>query len=244
MKLVVNADDFGFTRGVNLGVLEAFREGIVTSTSMMVNGPGFEHGVQLMREHKWLKVGLHLVLTAGSPISKGLKTIVNEKGDFEKDFHRIENGDEEEIRKEYKAQIDKFLNTGFKPTHKDFHHGATKKGLDIAVELAKELGVPMRGLTEEAEKYMDSMGVIHSHNFNSSFYNKNANEEELISILDKNKYLTEMELMTHPAYVDKDLLTLSSYNIQRANELAVLKSESLIKYIERNNIKLIDFTDI
>lgn len=245
MKLIINADDFGFTRGVNLGILEAFKEGIVTSTSMLTNAPGFEHGIELMRQNKDLKVGIHLVLTAGKPLTEGLKTLVNEKGFFEHNFEKIEAADEEEIRKEYRAQIDKFLSTGFNPTHIDFHHGATNKNFAIAVEFAKELGVPMRGLTSEAEKYMESKGVIHSHNFCEKFYGQeNVNEESLLKILEESKYLNEMELMTHPAYIDKDLLTLSSYNTQRAYELVTLKSEKIVKYIEANNIKLIDFTDI
>jgi chitin disaccharide deacetylase len=56
-RLIVNADDFGFTRGVSLGIIRAFKEGILTSTTMMANGDAFEHAVVLAKEHPNLAVG-------------------------------------------------------------------------------------------------------------------------------------------------------------------------------------------
>ena len=52
MKVIMNADDFGFSKGVNLAILEGFQHGILTSTSLMVNMPGFEHAVSSGREQK------------------------------------------------------------------------------------------------------------------------------------------------------------------------------------------------
>ncbi len=67
--LIINADDFGFTDGVNLGIVEAHRAGTVTSASLMVNTPGFAGAVAAMHELPELRVGLHINLTVGRPLS-------------------------------------------------------------------------------------------------------------------------------------------------------------------------------
>src|SRR5580658_10488040 len=64
-RLVVNADDFGLSPSVNQAVVRAYREGILTSASLMVNEPGFDEAVQLARENPKLGVGLHLTLLHG-----------------------------------------------------------------------------------------------------------------------------------------------------------------------------------
>jgi chitin disaccharide deacetylase len=66
-QLIVSADDFGLTEGVNNAVLRAHREGIVTSVSLMVNGLAFESAARISRAHSDLDVGLHLNLTEGNP---------------------------------------------------------------------------------------------------------------------------------------------------------------------------------
>ena len=72
MKVVVNADDFGFSKGINLGILESFRNGVVSNTSLMTNMPGFEHAVELMRQYPELKVGLHVVTSVCKGLTRGL----------------------------------------------------------------------------------------------------------------------------------------------------------------------------
>ena len=66
-QLVVNADDFGFTRDVNQGIIEAHRNGILTATTLMSNGPAFDDAVRLARENPTLDIGVHLVLVGQPP---------------------------------------------------------------------------------------------------------------------------------------------------------------------------------
>jgi predicted glycoside hydrolase/deacetylase ChbG (UPF0249 family) len=68
-RLVVNADDFGLSPAINRGIVAAHREGIVTSASVMVNGPAFEHAVALAKENPTLDTGLHLTLTELAPVA-------------------------------------------------------------------------------------------------------------------------------------------------------------------------------
>src|SRR5262249_12130161 len=67
-RLIVNADDFGLTPGVNRGILQAHREGLVTSTTLMANSAAFEDAVPLAKSCPSLKVGCHVVLIDGQPL--------------------------------------------------------------------------------------------------------------------------------------------------------------------------------
>ena len=62
---MVNADDFGFTRDVNQGIIEAHQRGILTATTLMATGDAFEDAVRLARENPTLDIGAHLVLVGG-----------------------------------------------------------------------------------------------------------------------------------------------------------------------------------
>ena len=88
-SLIINADDFGFSRGVNLGIIEAFQHGVLTSTTLMVNMQEADHAVELARQNPELGVGIHLTLTAGRPILGGLHTITDEEGNFRKLLYRF-----------------------------------------------------------------------------------------------------------------------------------------------------------
>lgn len=67
-RLIVNADDFGFTAGVNRGIVEAHTRGVVTSSTLMANGPAFSDAVQLAQTVPQLSVGCHVVLIDGQPM--------------------------------------------------------------------------------------------------------------------------------------------------------------------------------
>ncbi|MGL4774567.1 MAG: chitin disaccharide deacetylase [Clostridium sp.] len=245
MKVIVNGDDFGYSIGQNLGILECFKNGIMTSTSLMVNMPGFNHAIELMKENKELNVGLHFVMTVGNPVASGAKEIVNNEGVFDRDLEKIGNADIEEIRREYKAQLDKFLSTGFKPTHLDFHYGITEKQYRVIMELAKSINVPVRAMNKEDEKLLEENNLKYSKNFISDFYNEGVTIENLISIFESNKDKDLIEIMSHPAYVDSVILNNSSYTTKRAIEMEILTSVEIKEYIKNNsNIELISYKEL
>ena len=103
-RLIVNADDFGFDEAVNYGILKGYQEGIVTSTSMMANMPGFAHAVTLAKQHRDLGIGVHLTLTCYYPLGKGYKSLTRRDGSFKKQGD-INEFDEEEMYEELKLQI-------------------------------------------------------------------------------------------------------------------------------------------
>ena len=159
-NLIVNADDLGWTIGVNRGIAEAHRNGIVTSTSLLANGCAFDDGVETARELPRLGVGVHLNLSDGKPIAPAekVKNLASENGEFsggpEALLFRLtaRNLDPKEVEIEWNAQIEKVRAAGVRPTHLDGHkHVQMLPGLfGIAVRLAKKHGIEAVRVSHEA----------------------------------------------------------------------------------------------
>lgn len=81
-KLVINADDFGYSRAINFGIVDAHVDGVVTSTTMMANMPGLSHAAELHQTFPHLRIGVHLALTVGKPILENVSTLDDETGNF------------------------------------------------------------------------------------------------------------------------------------------------------------------
>ncbi|MFV9510575.1 chitin disaccharide deacetylase [Tepidibacillus sp. LV47] len=246
MKLIVNADDFGYSKGVNLGIIEAFKHGIVRSTSMMTNMPGTEHAISLMKENPDLGVGIHLVLTTGKPVAENVPSLVNDSGYF----HSLRDLDKyvkiEDVEKEFTYQLEKFLSFGFKPTHIDSHHHVhTHEAiLPIVIKLAEKYQLPVRKFTQDPlqeEKYKQIKTTDH---FIYQFYGDNLTLEIIEHLLELQYTGETVELMCHPAYLDHDLLKGSSYNVQRVNELNILTHPKTLEVINKHHIELINYKHI
>ena len=68
-RLIINADDFGLTRGINRSIIELHQAGVLTSATLMATGPAFEHAVAVARANPALGIGCHIVFTDGTPAS-------------------------------------------------------------------------------------------------------------------------------------------------------------------------------
>ncbi len=84
MRAIVNADDFGLSPGINRGIVRAFRDGVLSSTTMMANMPAFEDAVALAKAHPGLGVGVHLTLVWGAPVAgaERVPSLVDRNGRF------------------------------------------------------------------------------------------------------------------------------------------------------------------
>ncbi len=146
-NLIVNADDLGWTDGVNRGIVEAFHHGIVTSTSLLANGAAFAGGVEAARSAPGLGVGVHLNLSDGPPVAdrETVTSLLNKDGEFAGGpenllLRRARRGLLlAEVENEWDAQIQKVRDAGISPTHLDGHkHVHMLPGLfEIALKLAK-----------------------------------------------------------------------------------------------------------
>ena len=150
-NLIVNADDLGWTEGVNRGILDAFRRGIVTSTSLLANGAAFPEAVKAAKSAPRLAVGVHLNLSDGAPTAdrESVTSLLNDGGVFaggpEHLLMKRARGKLvlDEVEEEWDAQIQKVRDTGIRPTHLDGHkHVQMLPGLfEIALRLAKKHGI-------------------------------------------------------------------------------------------------------
>jgi len=128
-ELILNADDFGMTRGVNEGIIRAHREGVLTSATLMACGAAFDDAVVRAKASPGLAVGCHLVLVGGSAISphEEIPSLVDKAGRLPETMSgfvaRVSLGRirREEIEREICAQIDKIRAAGIEPTHLDTH---------------------------------------------------------------------------------------------------------------------------
>jgi predicted glycoside hydrolase/deacetylase ChbG (UPF0249 family) len=249
MKAIINADDFGYSRGVNLGIIDAYNLGVVRSTTLMANMPGCEDAIMLAKENPGLGVGIHLTLTAGKTVGGVYKTISDKNGNFlnltelEK---RAKNGelDMREVENEYEAQINKAKDLGLMFDHFDSHHHTHNLPniVNIFLKLAKKYNVAVR-IYDKSLLSGEYSSIKTTSEFSEDFYADGVSIDNIQKILSV-KDVDSIEIMAHPAYVDSILYAGSSYNIGRTKELDVLTSSSLLDFLEKENISLANFKDL
>jgi len=127
-RLIINADDFGFTSGVNRAILEAHAQGIVTSSTLMANGAAFSEAVQMAKSAANLSVGCHVVLIDGEPLlSSSQLPSITESGRFRNGLKAFaaravtRRMNDREVESEATAQIQKLQLAGISVSHVDTH---------------------------------------------------------------------------------------------------------------------------
>jgi len=156
-NLIVNADDFGLSKAVTDAICDSHINGIVTSTTIMVNMPGFDYAANLSKKYPKLGIGLHITLTQGKPISspESVNLLINENGEFfdnlkqRKNLFFFNSKKYHQLKVEISAQFKKATDTGIRITHFDSHHHIT--GLPMAslaaLTAAKLFGVKKARIT-------------------------------------------------------------------------------------------------
>src|SRR5260370_21265141 len=137
--MIVNADDFGMTDGINVGVVESHTRGIVTSASLMVKQPKAREAAALASTQGRLGLGLHIDLTEWEPVD----------GTWRQNYARVDLNDPAQVAREIAEQRDLFIDlVGPEPDHLDSHQHVHLEGhaRNESVRLASSLGIPLRGL--------------------------------------------------------------------------------------------------
>jgi predicted glycoside hydrolase/deacetylase ChbG (UPF0249 family) len=219
--LVVNADDFGACAGVNRGIVEAHRRGIVTSASLMVGMPGSEEAARLARVCPALSVGLHVWFGDG-------------RGKPAADL-----SDPAACRESLDAQLIRFTELmGRRPTHLDSHHHVHTHPsfLPHFRETAERCGIPLRecsGARYCARFYGQWAGEHHP---------EQVSVAGLIQILATEVGDGVTELGCHPGCADVALV--SSYTIERELELHTLCDGRVRSFLDERGIALIGFGEV
>lgn len=242
-KVIINADDFGMSLGNTIGILHAHVNGVVTSTTCMMNMPYASFALNEAKKYPNLGVGIHLTLTVGRPLVEGAKSFVDENGDFRKQGSYPNNqvsADFNEIYCEWKAQIEKFIEiSGKKPTHLDSHHHVhlLPGQIEVVKRLALEYDVPVR---QKEQVLIDNYEHIP---FTEDMYGfDHINIETFQKILCGDGDM--IEIMCHPALIDQRLHKMTSYCMERMKELDVLCQPELKQWICDQGIQLINYTNL
>jgi predicted glycoside hydrolase/deacetylase ChbG (UPF0249 family) len=152
-ELIVNADEFGLTEGVNHGIVNVHRHGIVTSTTMVPNEHAFGHAVDLAQTERSLTIGVHLNITHGSPVLPEVRvfSLVDDDGLFYRRgrfLQRMVAGhiDLIHVEDEFRAQIEKVMQASISPSHLDSHESVHMYPavFRVVAGLAREFRLPVR----------------------------------------------------------------------------------------------------
>jgi predicted glycoside hydrolase/deacetylase ChbG (UPF0249 family) len=235
-KLIVNADDFGMCESMNKGIIYGFKNGIITSASLMVNRPAAQEAAQLAKDNPKLGIGLHFDFNDFPKeiikIFKKIKTIEMAK---EIDREIATPGVITKAKKIFEEQVRKFKElVGRTPDHLDGHYHIHKlpSFLPFVFGFAQRHGIPLRKV--------GSVRFIESFSTDDV---QDASVENLTKIL-KNLPDGVSELMTHPVFCFKDLKKISSETDYWKVELKTLTSPEIENVIKEEKIELISWRSV
>ena len=227
--LIVNADDFGLSSGVNRGVAQAHDEGIVTSTSAMVRRDAIEEAAQLARERPGLCVGLHVDLSEW----------VYHEGEWVQLYEVVVAEDRAAVEAEVAAQLASFVSLfARQPTHLDSHQHRHLEGpvRSVVVETGRRLGIPVRSCTP---------GIAYRGDFYGQSGRGDPNPKAITvdALLHLLSSLPEgvTELGCHPGTEPEED---SSYSSERPVELEVLCDPRVKAAVKSEGIELLSFGEL
>jgi chitin disaccharide deacetylase len=227
--LIVNADDFGLSAGINRGIIECANRGILNSASLMVRWPAAAEAAGYSNENRKISVGLHV----------DLGEWVLRNGEWELLYKVVDSQDKRAVETEIIHQLTEFRHlVGRDPSHLDSHQHVHRHepARSVMLKLARRLRIPLR----ECDPRVRYCG---------DFYGQDAHGEHIsgaISVANLKKILTTLpdgitELGCHPGY-GKDLQT--PYRVERARELRVLCNPVIHKFLKSLRIELRSFHQI
>jgi chitin disaccharide deacetylase len=214
-KIIVNADDFGMSTEINRAIVEAFEENVISSTTLMTNMPGFAEACELAHCHRLLgKIGVHLNLTAGYPLSDPIRRcsrFCDDIGMFRSRQTRFWLSREERlaVETEIAAQIKACLDHGLCPTHLDSHHHVhTEWAIGAAViTVARHYGIKAIRLSRNCGSGIDFVSKFYKLAYNTRLRMCGlAKTRYFGSFVDVQEILAtasgDVEVMVHFASVD------------------------------------------
>ncbi len=252
-RLIVNADDFGFTTDVNAGIVAAHRAGVLTATTLMANGGALEDAIQLARETPSLDVGCHLVLVQGRSLLTGEP--LPEK--FPELMKRLA------VRRidpysELRPQVEKLLASGIHPSHFDTHKHThvLPPVFSAVVRLAREFDVPfirlpfdagwlpVRGMDRWYRRRLGKAGLRSTDHFVGFLLTDSLRENTFTKAL-KSLPPGLTEFMCHPGYLGAELRRAATrLKESRQRELEALTSPAVKRLLPELGIRLTTYREL
>jgi predicted glycoside hydrolase/deacetylase ChbG (UPF0249 family) len=230
-QLIVNADDFGLTSGVNAGIVQAFEQGIVRSTSLMVRQPAAEAAAQYARAHPALGVGLHLDLWES----------VHEGDDWRRLYQHCAD-DPVAIAAELRAQLARFIAlVGRPPDHLNSHQHVHRREpvASVVRALAAESGLPLRD-----DVRVGYVGSFYGQDDRGRPWPQCITVDHLLTLIDA---LPEgwTEFGCHPGIVGADeSLGGTMYRVERNDEVRALCDPRVRERLARGDVQLARWSDV
>jgi hopanoid biosynthesis associated protein HpnK len=280
--VIINGDDFGATRSINRAIISAHREGILTSASLMVNGEAFDDAVEQAKNNPNLSVGIHLVLVQGKAVLPPVEIpdLVNSSGCFQDSpvmaglkYFFIKSL-REQVEKELKAQMEKYVSTRLKISHINSHlnthmHPSIFK---IILKLAEEFDAKNLRLTKDdlflnlkldrgalvyklfhsltfgilAKMYRKRL-IKHGFRFTDVVYGllqSGSMNETHVSGLLNNLKEGTCEMYFHPDSLPSEDWDGKAANYKYTEEFNALLSQKIKRTIRDNSIQLVDYSFI
>lgn len=243
-RLIVNADDFGYTRDVNAGIVHGHRQGILNATTLMATGPAFDHAVALARENPSLDIGVHLVLVdaEGYPQTLARLTAAVALG-------RIP------IYERLAGQVRKILDAGIRPTHLDTHKHThlLPQVLEAVARIAHQFNIPwVRRLVPAPVPFLQAMGQARlirrgcrTTDYFEGFEMTGRFQADDLARLIRRLPNGLTEFMCHPGFCGEELRAAKTrLKASRQIELDALTSGQVREAIEESCVTLVSYRDL
>lgn len=244
-KIIVRADDLGYSEAVNYGIAKTVRQGIINNVSLMVNLPAANQGYQLLANSPCC-LGLHVNISSGKPLSaaESIPSLVEETVFKKSAVYNQAKTDVvafEEAVQEVQKQLERFRElTGADPAYLDIHAVLSPNFIEAAKRIADQNDLPFIGIPSEK-------GMAINHQQIKLQIAAGENETELMQFFKttvEDQDQTVPLLVYHPGFIDAVLIRNSSLVNKRVFETSFLISKELIDYIQENDIHLLKLTDI
>lgn len=247
-RLLIRADDLGYSEGINYGIAKSVKEGIIGSVGVMTNMPAVVHGLKLLKGTD-VCFGQHTNICAGKPITNPslIPSITNENGEFKssKEYRQAKEDFVvlDEVILEIEAQYKRFVELiGEPPRYFEGHAVASTnffKGLEI---VAKKYGLKYSAFSMDGEPIkINNKNVYVSMNSMNLDYIPFESLKKTIENADEDEYHM---FICHPGYLDGYILKHSSLTTPRPMEVDMVCDSNTRKWLKEYGVKLITYDDL
>lgn len=270
--LIVSADDLGLTDGVNRAVLRGYRQGIVTSTSLLAVGRSFDDAVRMLLDNPGLDVGAHLAIVGEDPpllTAREIPTLVDSRGALPLSYRTvIQRGligrlDPDDVRREFAAQLERIRSAGITVSHVDTHqHTHLWPAVSgVLLELARQhaipavrtprsqlvlpIGVGVNVLSARLRRRVGQAGLATTDNYTGLDEAGSLDQARFErSVIALRHAKGTVEINAHPGIADDPDLGRFDWNYRWPDELAMLVSPETRELIAASGYRLGSFRDL
>lgn len=267
MKLIVQADDYAMTDAVAEGILKCGRDGILTQTGLMTNGPHAEYyAKRILHECPHVALGLEINLVSGKPLSQPetIPSLVDQKGLLIKsrihkqlDLDNPHHIQYKEAYQEIEIQYKKFVEiTGHQPYFIGLHSYQNQVMLNALQKVQKKYNIfgffDFLKMTQLKTTQMGPWYPLNKNEKNSNSLDYQISLDPIQMFFNECGYITDFVnneesivlLHTHAGYVDREVIEMSTLHMTRVMELSLLCSDQIKEWINNNRVELINIRDL